>query len=182
MWAESTGFVPSEFWSTGSGSEKTRTISDISAMAVEQYNAVYPEVLARAIVRRVVKKGTIYALKTVADVNETASVLMDVAGVAWEATEKADTRCWSLLPDKIQVLRLELPEGTHRLELQSLDDRGPWGGFFGRDVVVRNGRNTYVLACFPARDLVGEIVTNEPSTGRKEGVQFAVSTAEGESR
>lgn len=167
----------------GQRSGETRTISDIGTMAVEQYEAVYPQVLARAVVRRIVKKGTIYALKSAADVNDTASVLMDVAGVAWEATENADTRCWSLLPDKIQVLRLELPEGTHRIELQSLDERGPWGGFFGRDVVVRNGRNTYVMACFPARDLVGEIVTNEPSSGRKEGVQFAVSTSEaGESR
>ena len=37
---------------------------------------------------------------------------LDVAGVVWEATESADTRCWGLLPDKIQVMRLELPAGT----------------------------------------------------------------------
>ena len=32
--------------------------------------------------------------------------------MAWEASEAADTRCWGLLPDKIQVLRIELPAGT----------------------------------------------------------------------
>lgn len=162
----------------GTYSGATRTIADIGTMAVEQYEAVYPQVLARAVVRRVVKKGTVYALKTVGDVNPTVSTLMDVAGVAWEATETADTRCWSLLPDKIQVLRLELPEGTHQLELQSHDDRGPWGPRFGQDVQVRNGRNTYVLACFPADQLVGRILTNEPVEHERGKVRFATSVEE----
>jgi hypothetical protein len=34
------------------------------------------------------------------------AVALDVAGIAWEAAERADTRCWSLLPDRIEVLRL----------------------------------------------------------------------------
>ena len=32
-----------------------------------------------------------------------------------ELPEAADTRCWGLLPDKIQVLRIELPAGRHRV-------------------------------------------------------------------
>jgi len=40
---------------------------------------------------------------------------VDLAGVAWEATESADTRCWGLLPDQIQVLRVELPAGRHEI-------------------------------------------------------------------
>ena len=45
--------------------------------------------------------------------------LLNAAGVVWEATESADTRCWGLLPEKIQVLRIELPAGQHQLSLQA---------------------------------------------------------------
>src|SRR5688500_3440388 len=45
------------------------------------------------------------------DKHSLAGLGFDALGVAWEATENADTRCWSLLPDKIQVVRLELPAG-----------------------------------------------------------------------
>ena len=44
------------------------------------------------------------------------SVALDIAGIAWEATEAADTRCWGLLPEKIQVLRIELPAGRHQYD------------------------------------------------------------------
>ena len=99
----------------------TETITHIGRMAVDQHRAVFPQIVARAIVRRVVKKGTIYGIKEAVQVeNPYANLALDVAGIVWEATERADTRCWGLLPDRIQVLRLELPEGTHRLGLQGL--------------------------------------------------------------
>ena len=33
------------------------------------------------------------------------------------ATEKADTRSWSTLPDSIDILRVNLSEGTHTLNV-----------------------------------------------------------------
>ena len=66
---------------------------------------------------------------------------LDVAGVVWEATESADTRCWGLLPDKIQVLRLELPAGTHQLALQPVSANGvPQGPPQPATVQVAAGR------------------------------------------
>ena len=41
----------------------TATISDIGQMAVQQYDAIFPRVLARAVVRRVVKKGIVLGAK-----------------------------------------------------------------------------------------------------------------------
>lgn len=142
---------------------QTQTITDIGQMATEQCDALLPETLARAVVRRVVKKGVIYGAKEVAGVDKSmgASLALNVVGVAWEATESADTRCWGLLPDKIQVLRLELPAGKHTLSLQAVDKNG---AFFGpveaAEVQVRDGRNTYVLGNFPDAKLAGKIVTN----------------------
>jgi hypothetical protein len=83
-----------------------------------------------------------------------------LAGIAWEATETADTRCWGLLPDKIQVLRLELPAGDHTLRLQPAASFGPYGSPELVPVNVPKGRNTYVLANFPDARLVGTVVTS----------------------
>ena len=86
----------------------------------------------------------------------------DVAGIAWEGTESADTRCWSLLPDKIQVLRIELPEGEHDVTLRPV--MGHSGGRSGptRRVRIADSRNTYLLANFPDTQLVGQVLVSEP--------------------
>ncbi len=141
----------------------TATITDVSRMALEQYEAIYPRVVATAVVRRIVKKGIIYGTKEAVslDPNSPLNLGLDLLGVAWEATEAADTRCWGLLPDKIQVLRVELPAGPHQIALAA---EGPGG--LGREetqsVTIANGRNTYVLANFPDTQLVGRILTSQP--------------------
>jgi hypothetical protein len=139
----------------------TATITDIGRMAVAQYEAVYPTVVATAVARRVVKKGIVYGTKEIVGGrrNSLLNVGLDLAGVAWEATEAADTRSWGLLPDKIQVLRVELPAGSHQIALQAV---GPSG--IGREatehVTLADGRNTYLLANFPDTHLVGKILTS----------------------
>jgi len=140
----------------------TETVTDIGKLAVQQYEAIYPQVIARSIVRRAVKKGIVYGAKelTGTDRGSLGSVAFDVAGVVWEATESADTRSWGLLPDKIQVLRIELPAGRHEIALQ------PSGAFVGgtpvmKGVEVVNGENTYVLCNFPSVRHVGQVLVNE---------------------
>jgi hypothetical protein len=97
------------------------------------------------------------------------SAAIDLAGVAWEASEAADTRCWSLLPDRIQVLRLELPVGTHTLTLTVLDHGGrPLGDPVPQDVAVSDGRNTYLLVRASDAGFVGSPLTSGPAaTGQK---------------
>jgi len=145
----------------------TQTITDVGQLAVQQYAAIYPRVLARAVVRRIVKKGAVYAVKEAVDVEKGSplSFAMDVAGVVWEASEAADTRCWGLLPDKIQVLRLELPAGEHTIGLRPAGVTGPLGGEYPATVRVDAGRNTYMLACFPDDKLVGTVLTSQCGAG-----------------
>ncbi len=146
----------------GNPAGRTETITDVGLMAAEQCDALMPETLARAVVRRVVKKGVIYGAKEAANTDQTQmlSLALNVAGVAWEATESADTRCWGLLPDKIQVLRLELPAGDHQLTLQPTAGNGAAvGGAEPVRVRVSDGRNAYVLANFPDARLAGKVVT-----------------------
>ncbi len=145
----------------GASLGQTETITDIGKLAVDQYQAVFPKVMARAVVRRVIKKGAVYATKEFANIDHPAAALaMDLAGVAWEATESADTRCWGLLPDQIQVLRLELPAGEHQLSLTPQSARGAFGRTADHTILVEDGRNTYVLACFPDDELVGQVLVS----------------------
>ena len=142
----------------------TQTITDVGQLAVDQYDAIFPEVMARAIVRRVVKKGAVYATKDAANINDPlASLALDAAGVLWEASESADTRCWGLLPDRIQVVRLELPAGEHVVKLTPASRKVPIGEVASHTVGIEDGRNTYLMANFPDDRLVGEIlVSNGP--------------------
>jgi hypothetical protein len=141
----------------------TATITDVGRMAVEQQEAVFPRVVATAVARRVVKKGIVYGAKEAIGSrrNSLLNFGLDVAGVAWEASEAADTRSWGLLPDKIQVLRLELPAGHHDVALQAAGAAG-----LGREattsVTITDARNTYLLANFPDTALVGKILSSNP--------------------
>lgn len=142
----------------------TKTITDVGQLAVDQYEAIFPQVMARAVVRRVVKKGAIYATKDAANIDDPlASFALDAVGVLWEASESADTRCWSLLPDRIQVLRLELPAGEHVVKLKPASRNAPIGAEASHTVGIDDGRNTYLMANFPEDRLVGQIlVSNGP--------------------
>jgi hypothetical protein len=144
----------------GRAPERTTTLMDIGRMAEQQAEAEFPQVIARAVARRVVKKGVVYAAKEVTDATQGGlpSFLLSALGVAWEATESADTRCWSLLPDKIQVLRMELPAGEHGVIVQASRHRGPLGGAKSKRIMIHEGRNTVALGMFPEGELVGELV------------------------
>ena len=143
---------------------QTETITDVGRMAVEQYEAVFPSIVARAVVRRVVKKGVIYGAKELTGTQNGSlqNLAFDAAGVVWEATEAADTRCWGLLPDKIQVLRVELPAGEHALDLQPIGRHDRLSGaVVNKKVNISDGRNTYLMAIFPDTKLVGNVLVSQ---------------------
>ena len=160
---------------SGKWKGQTETLTDIGQMAEEQFEAVKPQIVARAVVRRTLKKGILYGTKEAVDANPWVGLAMDVGGMIWESMETADTRCWNLLPAEIQVTRLEVPAGEHRLTLQpmsrvfSVTRRGyivsessvRVGNEHSRTIVVEPGRNTYVLANFPGDELVGNIVISQ---------------------
>jgi hypothetical protein len=124
-----------------------------------------PQIVGRAVARRSVKKAVIYGTKEAMGVQRGSveSFSLDVAGVVWEATERADTRCWGLLPSKIQVLRLELPVGQYPLSLAPHSARGTaCGPAVSADVTIQDGRNSYVLATFPGPQIVGKVLVAPP--------------------
>jgi uncharacterized protein len=153
----------------------TATITDVGRLAAEQYAAIYPRVVVRAVVRRAAKEGIMYgakeALKT--QKNSWTDLAMNVGGVVWEATEVADCRCWGLLPDRIQVLRIEIPAGDHQIHLQP---EGGYGGLIAADTTVRveAGQNTYLLGIFADGHPIGKLLTsNGPAPAALPAVKLA---------
>ncbi|MGN1200250.1 MAG: hypothetical protein ACI4SW_06375, partial [Thermoguttaceae bacterium] len=129
-------------------------------MAVKEFEAIKDLILARAIVRRITKKGTVYVAKEAAQVNPWVSLAADLGGVVWEATETADTRCWGLLPAKIQVLTAELPAGETQIVVYPTDRQGnKIGEACRRTVHIPKNRNAYVMVNYPDRYPVGTILS-----------------------
>jgi uncharacterized protein len=146
----------------GSSVGTTATLVDVGELAEAHYQAHYHEILAMAVSRRTIKKGAIYLAKEKmnADTNPALDILLTIGGIAWEASEAADTRCWGLLPETIQVLRIEAPVGARTLKLQAIDAHGAYGVPDSVSVNVYEQRNTYVLANFPDSQLVGKILVS----------------------
>lgn len=161
----------------------TETVTDIGRLAEQQFAATRSDIIGRAIVRRIVKKGAVVAMKKEfgVDRNDAADIALTLGGIAWEATEKADLRCWDLLPDRIQVLRLELPAGQHPVALQPMVNQTPGEATESITVPISDGRTTWMLAAFPRLELVGEVlngtvgISHSPSVGNAETRRPTVS-------
>lgn len=138
----------------------SRTIVDLNAAAWDSWQQHRDRAIARAVARRIVKKGAVYAAKDQLSINSDTGidVLLNVGGIAWEALEKPDKRHITLLPERIDIAQLELPVGSHRVELQTIPVSEPGGNsrvicrkFV--DVRIENGLNTFVLCFQPADQL-----------------------------
>ncbi len=133
----------------------TETLTDIEQLATRQLEAEMPWTIARAVVRRATKEITVAKTSQSLGLEGIqGSLFRFAASSIWSGMEHADTRCWSLLPREIQVLRLELPVGSHELELSTLG----WSDEVYRTsrpihVNVTNGKNHYVVAIAPDEHL-----------------------------
>ena len=139
----------------------TQTVTDVSQIAWQQAQASLNHTVARAVVRRIVKKSAVFSAKhNLASASPLAGLALDAAGFVWEASESADTRSWSLLPGTIQMLRIELPAGRHSLAVQPVFQQRVAGPAEIAEVEVIDGENSYLLACFPDRKLAGRILSS----------------------
>ena len=147
----------------GSPSGVTSLLTDIEALAVEEFKTIREHIVARAFLRRAFKiAATQLAIEAANRSNDRKREYSDgdalrdlgisAVGLLWTALERADLRCWSLLPASFQALRIELSEGEHSISLRA-GKRGA-AGAAAREVKVRvkDGYNTYVVAIFPSAD------------------------------
>lgn len=113
---------------SASGSASSEVVEDINALANNSLEDRLPAITARAVARLVVKQA---AAKKIKEQNSnagntgTAGLFMNlVADIGAVASERADTRSWSLLPGNILLARLTLSAGMHDLKVSFYDNHG----------------------------------------------------------
>lgn len=115
-----------------------QVVANVGGMAVADLEAHMGTIVARTAARVAAKYIASHA---VGKENQWAGLLVNLAGVL---TEQADTRSWLTLPQNIRMIRLGLPPGEYRIELEIL---GPGGGVVERrtltPVPVARGRRVY---------------------------------------
>lgn len=132
----------------------TQPLVDVGVMAVRQSEAEMPWTLARAVARRLIKEvGVSQGTKMIGLTGTSREVARFATVNLVSLTEHADTRCWGLLPREIQVLRAELPVGTHQIGMSVVDATGRALGQKNlADVQIENGRNAYVTVVASERE------------------------------
>jgi hypothetical protein len=122
-------------------------VEDVSAAMLRRWHAQRPGVFTRAVGRGIVK------LTATREVERAATKKDEVAGwiagralnLAGNLLERADTRSWSLLPNRISVARFTLPAGEHHVRVEVLDEGGEVAQTVDLGRVTLQPRGTLVL-------------------------------------
>jgi uncharacterized protein len=99
-------------------------LGDLSVRVVEELDARLPMILARSALRATTRAALSGEARRRAnkeggeEAGRVAGALVNLLG---NALEQPDTRSWTLLPERVSIVRLELPGGEHRLRLESED-------------------------------------------------------------
>jgi uncharacterized protein len=130
----------------GTQSASSELVEDVNAIARKSLEDRLPAIQARALARLVVKNVAVAAAKKRNENAGSYGLLMSLgADIAAIASERADTRSWSLLPGNIQLARLSLPAGTHDLKASFYSASGSLLGTREyKGVIVRPERKSFV--------------------------------------
>jgi tetratricopeptide (TPR) repeat protein len=123
---------------------------NVGAIAVACLDDRIIRVRARTIARAAIKYALSQKISQSVERNSNNEALgwltKKALRVASTATELADKRSWRSLPDRIGIVRLSAPAGTHRVRLAF---RGPGGEVVETriisDITVRAGKKTFVV-------------------------------------
>lgn len=121
-------------------------VNDLGAIAKQNLDDRVGQIKIRTIVRATLK--FLIAKKASEKVEEKSGKLS-----AWlvkktlrtiaNETERADLRCWRLLPDRINLVRMPMPQGSHKVKLE-FKDRG--GNIIDSDIIdvkIRKNKKTF---------------------------------------
>lgn len=122
-------------------------VEDLRSVATANHRRQLPLIYARTFLRSSIKAATAYALTKTWQNNskrgserDIATVVGTLSGLAFVGlTEKADLRCWELLPAQAHVGMVRLPPGEHNARVEYLSSTGgvlysgPWKSFAAGD-------------------------------------------------
>lgn len=118
----------------------SQTVYNVEKSAIATLEADVNSLAARRLGARVAKE-------VVADqIRQKDKALGDIAWLVMVASERADLRNWSLLPESIQVLRLQVDDTQTLLKLSGLDNTGQFSEDLGMiDLSVMPQKKIYLI-------------------------------------
>ncbi len=102
----------------GQAQAKGILVEDVEKIAIETLNAEHTVILFRTLGRALLKY---LAYRKAKNENKALGLLTNLVNII---TEKADTRSWGTLPNRMFTVRIPLPEGTHPVNLSFLNRNG----------------------------------------------------------
>lgn len=94
-------------------SYQSSEIVRIQSLAAKDLKDQLPSLLTRQVVRVVAKEQVRQKLSR--EAGDVGNILASIYNIA---SEKADTRSWSTLPDQVDIVRMDLPVGKQLLQVQ----------------------------------------------------------------
>lgn len=127
----------------------TDLVENVDTLAIDALQKQKPVILARAIARAVVKT------KASKEAERRDNALGLVLNITNAITDRADTRSWSTLPNRIYLARRPLPAGHHRIEVNLMDRLGNPVAKKSYDLDITAGKKDFIdLNWIMANDLV----------------------------
>ncbi len=146
------------------------TVEDIDAQARHALSAAMPGIMARAAARAVIKYNSQHSAQHESDL---AGLIMTVTNMI---TERADTRSWSTLPEEIQLQRLHLPIGKHRLEIDILNAQGNKIDRIIEEVEIKPDHLTFAINYWIAKVDKNKKIKKAGAATKKHNVQHVDSS------
>jgi hypothetical protein len=129
----------------GARTATSEVVEDINEIAEKSFNDRLPLIIARGVARLVVKNVASQEAKKKMEGNPYGALLKLGADIAVNASERADTRSWSLIPGNILMARLPLPAGSYDLSATYYDANGRiLGTREFKEVQVKKGKKSFV--------------------------------------
>jgi hypothetical protein len=116
----------------------TQVIYNVEQVAIQTLREDYGALVAR-------RMGGIVAKAVVADqIRQKNELLGHVAWIAMNIADQADLRQWSTLPETIQMVKILLPPGKYKIQLQGLNSGGGnTADFHEAEVTISSRKKTF---------------------------------------
>lgn len=114
-------------------------VENIDSLARHSLEDEMPLIMTRALARAVIKYKS---QKKAQGKNSLAGFLMTVTNLA---TERADTRSWTTLPQEIQMVRVPVPVGSQPVRIELVNSAGRVVDTIDEVVTVRPGQRSFII-------------------------------------
>lgn len=115
-------------------SQESVELVSLEKLAIDSLKKQYAKLIAKRIAGKIAKDQIRQQIKKE---DEGAAL---IAQIIMDVTDQADLRQWSSLPKALQVVRLSLPEGSHKLHFSKLDGSRQGFPWLEKEVQIKSGK------------------------------------------